>query len=296
MHGTGDGKATREVTTLSSGRGVHFGPGDKLREIAAAPADFVNRLTVLAKEEAHHRDRYRLWLAHSQAVRADPDTVLYYTFEDLYTWQRTLRNVATTGPSLDGAVVGCLWCQGRWPGKNALEFKRTSDRVRIDVPGEFEQLTLAAWVRIEGLNTWLSSLMLTDDWAPGSPHWQINADGQIILGVLSEGQLGDSGHRSPTVLGPSDLGRWVHLATVYDSRRNLITHYRDGSPVSHGSLPKPTPLRIGHADIGNWNVSRPHFPDKIRSLNGRIDEFAILRRALGDDEIRRMYELGKPNS
>ena len=38
-----------------------------------------------------------------------------------------------------------------------------SDRVRIEVPGEFPQLTLAAWVRIEGVNNWLSSLMLTDD-------------------------------------------------------------------------------------------------------------------------------------
>jgi Concanavalin A-like lectin/glucanases superfamily/FecR protein len=298
LHGTGDRAATRKITTLTTGRGVHFGPDGALREIAAAPADFVDRSTVLAREEIHHRDRHRLWLAHSQALRADPDMVLYYTFEERSTWQRTLRNVArSTGPSLDGAVVGCLWSQGRWPGKDALEFKRTSDRVRIDVPGEFAELTLAAWVRIEGLNTWLSSLMLTDDWEPRSAHWQINAKGEIILGVLmSEDRGSDSGHRSPPVLGPGDLGRWVHLATVYDSRRNLIVHYLDGRAISHGSLPDPIPLRIGHADIGNWNVSRAYFPDKIRSLNGRIDEFAILRRALSEEEILRMYELGKPNS
>jgi Concanavalin A-like lectin/glucanases superfamily/FecR protein len=296
LHGTGDREATRVVTTLTSGHGVHFDSEGALSEIATVPADFADRSTVLAKEEAHHLGRHRLWLAHSRTLRTDPDMVLYYTFEDLNTWERTLRNVAPTGSSLDGAVVGSLWCKGRWPGKHALEFKRTSDRVRIDVPGEFAELTLAAWVRIEGLNTWLSSLMLTDDWAPRSPHWQINAKGQMILGVMNDDGVGDGGHRSPTVLGPGDLGRWVHLATVYDSRRNLITHYLDGAPVSRGSLLVPTPLRIGHADIGNWNVSRPQFPDKIRSLNGRIDEFAILSRALGDEEIRRMYELGKPNS
>jgi Concanavalin A-like lectin/glucanases superfamily/FecR protein len=296
LHGTGDRAATRRVTTLTSGHGVHFDSEGTLSKIAAAPADFADRSTILAKEEAHHLDRHRLWLSHSRTLRADPDMVLYYTFEDPNTWERTLRNVAPTGSPLDGAVVGSLWCEGRWPGKHALEFKRTSDRVRIDVPGEFAELTLAAWVRIEGLNTWLSSLMLTDDWEPRSAHWQINAKGQMILGVLSEGHVGDSGHRSPTVLGPSDLGRWVHLATVYDSRRNIITHYLDGMPVSHGSLLMPSPLRIGHAEIGNWNVSRPQFPDKIRSLNGRIDEFAILRRALGDADIRQMHELGKPNS
>ena len=155
--------------------------------------------------------------------------------------------------------------------------RRTSDRVRIEVPGEFPQLTLAAWVRIEGVNNWLSSLMLTDDWEPREAHWQITVKGEIILGVM-QGDGGGDGHHSPPVIGPELLGHWVHIVTVYDAGPNRIIHYLNGSPVSQGALSIPVPLRIGSANIGNWNNARYHDIDAIRSLNGRIDEFAIFRR------------------
>jgi Concanavalin A-like lectin/glucanases superfamily/FecR protein len=290
VHGMTGGTAGGGVTTLTSGRGINFS-GDGVRAIAAQPAEFVSRARILELEEAHQRRRYSQWLAHSQGVRSDPATVLYYGFEEHNTWERSLKD--GTG-RCDGAVVGCLWCPGRWPGKAALEFKRLSDRVRIDVPGEFSELTLAAWVRVEGLNNWLSSLMLTDGWELGEVHWQINAKGELILGVrLGDGP--DDGHRSPPVLTPKDLGRWVHLATTYDSRRNVVTHYVDGAAVSRGALPVATLVKIGAANIGNWNAP-PTYHEPIRSLNGRIDEFVISRRALADHEISRMYEIGKPST
>jgi hypothetical protein len=209
-----------------------------------------------------------------------------------------VRNVAASqiDGSRDGAVVGCLWCPGRWPEKSALEFKRTSDRVRINVPGEFDRLSLTAWVRMEGLNFWLSALMLTDGWDLGEVHWQITANGELLLGVSLPDTHDGDGHRSPPVLGPKDLGRWVHLATVYDKRTNLIVHYLDGKRVSQGLLRVPTTMRIGPANLGNWNPGPDFIKNSRRSLNGRIDEFAILRRALTDDEVRRIYELGRPSS
>src|SRR5947207_7903177 len=44
------------------------------------------------------------------------------------------------------------WVEGRWPDKHALEFRSVSDRVRVSVPREFESLTLAPWVRVQGLD------------------------------------------------------------------------------------------------------------------------------------------------
>ena len=62
-------------------------------------------------------------------------------------------------------------------------------------------------------------------------------------------------------------------------------------------LQYPITLQIGSASIGNWTQTRtPYILPPIRSLNGRIDEFVILRRVLSHDEVKRMYELGKPNS
>jgi Concanavalin A-like lectin/glucanases superfamily/FecR protein len=296
LHVAGTNPASSQIKTLRSGSGANFSVDERPREITADSASFVDRSKLIELEGANHRERHRRWLDHSKTLRADPASVLYYSFEDINTWERTLKNVAGSGESsLDGAVVGCVWCPGRWRGKSALEFKRTSDRVRIEVPGDFPQLTLAAWIRIEGVNNWLSSLMLTDDWEPREAHWQITVRGEIILGVMQDDGGGD-GHHSPPVIGPELLGHWVHIVTVYDADTNRIIHYLNGSPVSQGALSIPVPLRIGSANIGNWNNARYHDIDAIRSLNGRIDEFAIFRRVLSKEEIKQMYDLGKPSS
>jgi hypothetical protein len=296
LHGAGNSMPGGKVKTLRSGHGVNFSVDERPREIETDSIGFVDRSRLVELEQAHHRERHRRWLDHSKTLRADPATVLYYSFEDIHTWERTLKNVAGAGDlALNGAVVGCVWCPGRWRGKSALEFKRTSDRVRIEVPGEFPQLTLAAWIRIEGVNNWLSSLMLTDDWEPREAHWQITVKGEIILGVMQDDGGGD-GHHSPPVIGPNDLGKWVHIVTAYDSASNCISHYLNGNIVSQGALSIPVPLRIGSANIGNWNNARYHDIDAIRSLNGRIDEFALFRRVLSMEEIKQMYELGKPSS
>ncbi|MDR3636355.1 MAG: hypothetical protein P4L84_21310 [Isosphaeraceae bacterium] len=298
LHAAGERSPIQGIKTLTAGQGVEYGPGNQLRELVGDPAGIVDRSRLLELEHTHQQQRYRAWLTHSQTFRTDPDLLLYYTFEEANTWERTLRNVASpqVDGSRNGAVVGCLWCPGRWPEKSALEFKRTSDRVRINVPGEFDQLSLTAWVRMEGLNYWLSALMLTDGWELGEVHWQITANGELLLGVSLPDTRDGDGHRSPPVLGPKDLGRWVHLAAVYDKQTNLIAHYLDGKRVSQGLLRVPTTMRIGPANLGNWNPYPDFLKNSRRSLNGRIDEFAILRRALTDDEVRQMYEMGKPNS
>jgi hypothetical protein len=293
LHGTGDRPATHEVRGLKAGRGVQFGPGEAAREIVAVPARFMGRAQLLQLGDSLHRRRYDRWTAQGEAIRSDPATVLYFDFDHHSPWERTLRGIGTSRvASPDGAIVGCPWTEGRWPGKGALEFRRVSDRVRIDVPGQFDSLTLAAWVRIEGFDRWLSSLMLTDDWEPGEVHWQLSDKGEMILGVR---QGTGVNYFSPAVLGPGDLGRWVLLVTVYDSGQEAVLHYLDGKPVSRHHIEATIPLRIGAAEIGNW-TTRKFSADPIRSLNGRMDEFGIFGRALSGDEVRAMYELGKPSS
>ena len=170
--------------------------------------------------------------------------------------------------------------------------------MRIDIPGEFLQLSLATWVRLEGLNKVSSSLMMTDDWDPAEAHWRLSPDGKIIFGVhaLTPDQSTVS-CTSPPVLGPSYLGQWVHIATVYDPEHNVLAHYLNGNLVAQVQPRYAIPARIGSATIGNYSPTRaPFLSEPSRSFNGRIDEFLIMRRALGGEEIKRMYELGKPSS
>lgn len=298
---TGRVPSPSDVTMLKAGRSVRFGQeDDRPRDITANPAEFIDRAQLLQLMGAHHQERFRRWLGESRTLRADPAVALYYDFDGHSPWERTLRNVSSRRePALDGAIVGCLWTEGRWPGKGALEFKRPSDRVRIHVPGEFQSLTFTAWVRIEGLNQRYSALMLTDDWNPGEPHWQITENGRLLLGVKSPPEVNRGygiDYVSPPVLGPSDLGRWVHLATSYDGSRRQVLHYVDGKPVSLHKVQTPVTLRVGSAELGNWNKALFKDTNPVRSLDGRVDEFGIFGRVLSDAEIQAMYDVGKPSS
>ncbi|MCM8529275.1 MAG: FecR family protein, partial [Lentisphaeraceae bacterium] len=124
------------------------------------------------------------WKEYAESIRSREELVLFYTFENENKWSRTLLNESTkTKNTMNGAIVGCEWTQGRWPGKGALEFKNISDRVRVNIPGEYKDMTFSCWVRVEGFDRWLSSLLLTDNYKKGDLHWQLSDDGEIILGA-----------------------------------------------------------------------------------------------------------------
>jgi hypothetical protein len=253
----------------------------------------IDREQMLELSETAQRERYKGWQQFSEQFRIDPNVVAYYGFDEHSAWDRVLRNDSPReGDLLDGAIVGCQWTTGRWLNKRALEFKRTSDRVRVNVPGEFESITLIAWLRIEGFERWLSSLLLTDGHDLGELHWQMTDMGQLMLGVKAEPDRSHDFY-SPSVIGPADLGRWVQLACVYDGKEGHVIHYVDGAEVSRESIRIPTVLRIGPAEIGNW-APQDLKDYQRRSLNGRVDEFALVKTALTAHQIKAIYDVGRP--
>ena len=189
----------------------------------------------------------------------------------------------------DGAIVGCSWTRGRWPQKGALEFKRPSDRVRVNVPGEFQSLTLFAWVRLDSIDHEFNSLLLTDGYDERDLHWQIRRGGRIEVAIKGLGNF-----VTPRILGPEDIGRWVQLALTVDGERRRISQYVDGESVFQARIEAPARVRIGDAEIGNWGVAASGDTQPVRALNGRVDEFAVFGEALGSDELREIYESGRP--
>ncbi|MEO0475905.1 MAG: hypothetical protein AAF085_08050, partial [Planctomycetota bacterium] len=54
-------------------------------------------------------------------------------------------------------------------------------------------------------------------------------------------------------------------------------------------------IRIGHASLCNWGLptwDNPRFA--VRNLNGSMDEFAMFNAPLTPDEIKEIYQHGKP--
>ncbi len=291
LHGDPRGAAGR---LLSMGEGLRIDAGGASRQAEADPNAFVGPREMQQRASTEAGRRYRSWLEFSRKLQADPRLLTYYSFEGQQPWDRTLLDRSSRpGPRRNGGIVGCEWDEGRWPGKAALDFRRTSDRIRVDIPGEFDTLTLMTWVRVDYFNNRLNALLLSDGWEHNEVHWELNGDGVLIFAVR-DGVMS----YSPVVLAEGQLGLWTHLAAVYDAPRRILTTYVNGRAVQSDAVAADGRVVIGDAHLGNYGDPAPdEAADRvIRNLNGRIDEFLIFDRALDAREIRAIYEMGKPTS
>lgn len=282
---------------LQGGSGALAEQSRPLRLINANAAEFASLFDLQEKSVAAESSRCDHWRAASRRLNDDPSLLVHFDFEHAVPSDWRLRNASSkSGAVPDGTIVGCQWVEGRWQAKSALEFRGVSDRVRVSLPGEFESVTLAAWVRVQGLDRQFNSLFMSDGFEAGTLHWLIRKDGVLGLTVIGE----KPGHyqivASPPVLPLDQFGMWLHLAAVLDGDAKRVIHYVNGQPVSEKRLKINPPFRIGTAELGNWNASG--FPDNdptlIRNFSGAMDEFYLFRRALPASEIRALYSSGKP--
>lgn len=186
--------------------------------------------------------------------------------------------------------------QGRWPGSRAPEFTELGDHLKLDAGGDrdWPQLTLAAWVRLDRLGAPYQSLLHTDGWEaskPGQVHWMVTRHTTMRLALRgntlaagSDETEGSPDSRTPVLPG---LGRWLHLATVYDAGTGTVRFYLNGRFDKETRQEVAHPARLGPARIGNWDR-------QDRKLSGRVDELLLLGRALTDAEIRALFEAGNP--
>lgn len=268
------------------------------RRIEIDSGGFGSLFDLQAKSVAADARRYDQWRRANQRLRLDPALWVHLDFEHGAPSDWRLPNAGALAATVpDATIVGCQWQEGRWPTKPALEFRGVSDRVRLSVPGTSESLTLAAWVRVQGLDRPINSLFMSDGFAPGTVHWVLRNDGVLGLTVIGP----NSTHQilvSPPVLTVDQFGIWTHLAVVLDGRAKHVTHYLNGQPIRQQPVRIAPPYRVGTAELGNWNaVGFPgNDPFLIRNFSGVMDEFCLFGRALSAAEIRGLYSDGKPQA
>lgn len=265
--------------------------------ITADPKAFASLFDLQFKSSAAEVVRHERWRAASRRLDEDPSLLVHFDFEqaDIPEWR--LRNaIVRNGAPRDGTIVGCRWTEGRWPDKHAIEFRSVNDRVRLDVPGEHESLTLAAWVRVQGLDRQINSLFMSDGFEAGTVHWSVRHDGVLALTAIGSEPRDHQICISPPALTLNQYGLWVHLAVVIDGASRQVVHYLNGISVSGHALTIKPPYRVGVAELGNWNAMG--FPENdpfmIRNFGGAMDEFCLFGRALNGNEIRALYSSGKP--
>jgi hypothetical protein len=267
------------------------------RPIAADPKAFASLFDLQFKSSAAEVLRREQCRAASSRLDEDPSLLVHFDFEQTDASEWRLRNASgRKDAARDGTIVGCQWTEGRWSDKHALEFRSVNDRVRLSVPGEYEALTLAAWVRVQGLDRQINSLFMSDGFDAGTVHWSIRHDGVLALTTIGSEPGGYQICTSPQALTLNQFGLWVHLAVVIDGGAKHVVHYLNGGLASEQALNIKPPFRVGAAEVGNWNARGfpKNDPFMIRNFGGAMDEFCLFGRALSADEIRALYSSGKP--
>jgi hypothetical protein len=288
---------TAAKQSLEQGRAAVVPASGPPQFLAANAAEFTPLFELQKRSLAAEAIRYDQWRVASARLDQDPSLVVHLNFENLGDSDWTLRNVAEKNRSVpEAAIVGCQRTEGRWPEKQALEFQSINDRARLAVPGDFDSLTLAAWVRIKGLDRPFNSLFMCDGFEPGEIHWLIRNDGVLGLTVIGPGSGNFQILASPPVLTLEKFGMWTHLAVVLDGKARQVVHYVNGYPVARQRLTLGPPYRLGAAELGNWNArSGPNpGPFLIRNLSAVLDEFELFSRALSEAEVHQLYVEGKP--
>jgi hypothetical protein len=288
---------TATERSLDAGQAAVVRENAPPRFMAANAAGFTPMFEFQKRSLASEAIRYDQWRLTSARLNQDPSLVVRLDFDDLSASNYTLRNAAANQRSVpDATIVGCQRGEGRWREKRALEFQSVNDRVRLAVPGDFEALTLSAWVRVKGLDRKFNSLLMCDGFEPGTIHWLIRNDGVLGLTVFGPGTGNFQILATPPVLTLDQFGMWLHLAVVVDGETRQVVHYLNGSAVSRHALKLGPPFQLGAVELGNWNAQSDHAPAPflIRNLSGSLDEFELFSRALTDAELRELYVKGKP--
>ena len=282
---------TRTLTT-GTAAGLNEPGSDQMLLANAAAFTFSHDLDARVSES--HREAFARWQETSARWNDDTDLRLHLDFQDQET-SHSLHNAAAHGEDIAaGTIVGCNWTEGRWPGKNALQFRSVSDRVRLNIPGEYPQLTLSAWVQLHSLSARQSqsSLCMSQGIAVGGIHWQVLHDGSICLGIVASAHPSvTDDYISPVVFTPERFGQWTHLAAVFDTAGGEVRFYVNGERLSRLPLKRPVMPKPVMAELGNWIPAQDYGgPHAVRNFVGCMDEFSLYARALHDDEVRQLTQ------
>lgn len=295
LYEAGTDRSAESRQEFNESEGASVSASGEIAQSNTKPVEFVSSSKLLQLSSTRNNQRLEQWKASQKSQIDDPGSVLHYSFERDRTSSRLLRSHTQNNQgrlSLDGAIIGCKWTEGRWLGKDALEFKHPGDRVRLNIPGEYDSVTYSAWVRIDGLDRPFIALMLTNGYEVCEPHWQLRDDGRLLLGIKTPS--GHVAYDSQPVLNIKHLGRWTHLATVYDSELDQVIHYINGQNVGQSPIKtNPFKIKFGNTEVGNWGAPGDYSPQKIRNFNGQIDEMTLFSEAKTEKEIQSLYQAGR---
>lgn len=223
----------------------------------------------------------------SGAWAADPDLVIYYSYENF-----AAAVPDESGNGYDGAVNGSVTMQAAGMRGGAAEFASGSfldlngpSIAAADIP--VDAMTLCAWIKVTNTggdhaifnarandSTWL---IHPEAKSGGNFRWLLRAAGGDTIFDIRAGAVA--------------WDEWLHFAGTYDSTLNGGAAYLYINGVPEGS----EPARIANAQIASdWGMgARVGLNiDDARPFTGLMDDFCIYKKALSADEVLMVMEGG----
>lgn len=182
--------------------------------------------------------------------------------------------------------------QGRWPSSRSAEFVGAADHIRVDLEtaGEWLNLTMAAWVRLNQVDNLPQSLLsgLSSKEADSMKlNWAIS-DQKAMQLAIGKSELAAQDLSSPSQSAPvGEQGRWVHLVAIYDGTNRQIRLLVNGKQVSVTKLNDARAVPLKRLEIGNAGGTD-------LKLSGRVDELVLIGRAMSDVEVSELFAAGNP--
>ena len=230
---------------------------------------------------------FQRWQQYEQELRQDESLLAFFPFRKAAD-ESVLANSLGEDGMADGRIEGARWTTGRWPGKDALLFDRDTDFAEIDIPGAHDELTIAAWVKVDRLDHVFNAILNSDGYDLGDIHLQLTRQGIPRGGVAVVGKFEE------TIVGNSVTpGRWTYVVSVLSAQSRSHQIYINGVLARERRWQTYQVLRPGACRIGNWLAVEDVGPTN-RALRGRVDELAIWNRALSKDEVKQLVEAGRP--
>jgi hypothetical protein len=224
---------------------------------------------------------YKRWQSWSRRARQDPTLISYFDFEPVAAEPHTLHNVADSGVGTNGAILNAPWATGRWRDKKALWFDNDDHSVEFTVPGEYTQLTIAAWVKIDRFDSGSSLILRPVNKDPqGHVRFITSRRSSLVNGSV----IGLTESKPQTVTQGVPTGRWVNLAVTFDTDMGVCSSYLDGELMMTRRIPTGITLKIGAVELMAGENHQPEL--NWQALRGKVDEFLIWNRVLVDYELK----------